>query len=74
MKTKNKNIMKFEFSYSCIDSPIPIDGYNAKCDITIDWSNVKENIFFADLVSDFQCFMLLEFCRNSLYLLNKKYN
>jgi hypothetical protein len=74
MNEKKKSIMKFEFSYNSVDSPIKIDNYDAKCEIVIDWNNVKDDVLFGDLVSDFQCFMLLEFCRNSLYGLNKKYN
>jgi hypothetical protein len=73
-KTKKKTLMKFRFSYNRMDSPIKIDNYHANCEITIDWSNVEDNMLFGDLVSDFQCFMLLEFCRNALYFLNKKYN
>lgn len=74
IENKKKKLMKFEFSYNHIDSPIKIDSYDAKCEITIDWDNVKDDVLFGNLVDDFQCFMLLEFCRNSLYFLNKKYN
>lgn len=70
---KNKSKMEFVYAYNQPDSTIKIEKYPVKCEISIDWNQVKEGKLFGDLIPSFQSFLLIEFCRNALYFLKNRY-
>lgn len=73
LKRRTESAMCFKYSYNKPHAPMKNDGYVAACDICINWQDVNEGVLFTDVVSTFQCFMLAEYCFNSLHFLNDKY-
>lgn len=73
LNIKKKNLMHFEYSYNLPDSTIKIPNYNVQCEITVDWNSVKEDDLFGNIVSSFQCFLFIEFCKNASYVLFNRY-
>lgn len=73
LNTLQKSRMDFIYDYSKTNSTINVANYSLKCEISIDWNQVQEGKLFGNLISSFQFFMLIEFCRNALYLLYNRY-
>lgn len=70
---KFPSTMLFKYDYSDVSSPIHIPGYAPNFSIALDLNTVHVGQMLDDVFPTYQALLFLEFCYNSLFMLNRKY-
>ncbi|WKZ36681.1 MAG: hypothetical protein QY332_01905 [Anaerolineales bacterium] len=65
--------MLFKYDYSDAASTIHIPGYAPNFSIVLDLNTVHVGQILDDVLPTYQALLFLEFCYNSLFMLNRKY-
>ncbi len=70
LREKGKSTLNFFFDYN--KSPISINRKNYTVKIDIDFSKVKDGVFYTGIISEYQTLIFIELCRNCMVYLKDK--
>lgn len=70
LRKKGKSNLNFFFDYA--EFPVPINKENYIVKIDIDFDQIKEEVIYTDIISEYQTLLFIEFCYNCMVYLELK--